>query len=133
MARTVAGAIGGERVGVRLSPYGVNAGMTAYPEVDETYRALVSRLAPTGIQYLHLCDHSAMGAPAVPEALKLELRRAGPGPSPWPEDHAELARLVESGAVRPVVARVFPLERGAEAFAALEAGGTVGKVIIRVA
>jgi NADPH:quinone reductase-like Zn-dependent oxidoreductase len=49
------------------------------------------------------------------------------------EDYAELARLVASGAVRPVVARVFPLEQAAEAFAAQEAGGTVGKVVIRVA
>ena len=59
-------AIGGERVGIRLSPYGVNAGMVAYPEIDETYRKLVPALAATGIQYVHLVDHSAMGAPAVP-------------------------------------------------------------------
>ncbi len=48
------------------------------------------------------------------------------------EDYAELARLVAGGGVKPVVARVFPLDRAAEAFAALEAGGTVGKIIIRV-
>lgn len=50
-----------------------------------------------------------------------------------PEDYGELARLVASGAVKPVVARVIPLEAAAEAFAALEAGGTVGKVVIRLA
>jgi NADPH:quinone reductase-like Zn-dependent oxidoreductase len=50
-----------------------------------------------------------------------------------PEDYAELAQLVASGAVKPVVARVFPLEQAAEAFAAQEAGGTVGKVVLRVA
>ncbi len=49
-----------------------------------------------------------------------------------PEDYAELARLVASGAVKPVVARVFPLEQAAEAFAAQEGGGTAGKVVIRV-
>lgn len=49
-----------------------------------------------------------------------------------PEDYAELAQLVASGAVRPVVARVFPLEQAAEAFEALEGGGMVGKVVIRV-
>ena len=49
-----------------------------------------------------------------------------------PEDYAELSRLLASGAVRPVVGRVFPLEQAAEAFAALEAGGIVGKVVIRV-
>lgn len=50
-----------------------------------------------------------------------------------PEDYAELARLLASGAVKPVVARVFPLEQAADAYAALESGGAVGKVIIRVA
>jgi len=50
-----------------------------------------------------------------------------------PEDHAELARLLASGAVKPVVAQIFPLERAGQAFAALEKGGTVGKVVIRVA
>lgn len=49
-----------------------------------------------------------------------------------PEDYAELARLLERGDVKPLVARVFPLEQAAQAFAALEAGGTVGKVVIRV-
>jgi len=49
-----------------------------------------------------------------------------------PEDHAELARLVASGAVRPALARVFPLEQAAEAFALAEGGGVVGKVVLRV-
>jgi N-ethylmaleimide reductase len=78
VARQVAAAIGGARVGIRLSPYGVNAGMVAYPEIDETYQKLVPALAATGIQYVHLVDHSAMGAPPVPAALKLALRRAWP-------------------------------------------------------
>jgi NADPH:quinone reductase-like Zn-dependent oxidoreductase len=49
-----------------------------------------------------------------------------------PEDYAALEALVVAGRVRPVVERVFPLERAADAFAALEGGGTVGKVVIRV-
>jgi N-ethylmaleimide reductase len=78
VARQVAAAIGGERVGIRLSPYGVNAGMVAYPEIDETYRKLVPALAATGIQYVHVVDHSSMGAPPVPVELKLALRKAWP-------------------------------------------------------
>jgi N-ethylmaleimide reductase len=78
VARQVAEAIGGERVGIRLSPYGVNAGMVAYPEIDETYRKLVPALVATGIQYVHLVDHSAMGAPPVPAELKLALRKVWP-------------------------------------------------------
>ena len=78
VARAAAAAIGGERVGIRLSPFGVNAGMTAYPEIDETFKALVARLAATGIQYVHVVDHSAMGAPEVSEELKRALRAAWP-------------------------------------------------------
>ena len=78
VAKAVSAAIGGEKVGMRLSPYGVNADMKPYPEIDETYAALVRALVPTGIQFLHLVDHSAMGAPGVPEALKHSLRRAWP-------------------------------------------------------
>jgi N-ethylmaleimide reductase len=78
VARQVAAAIGGEKVGLRLSPHGVNAGMVAYPEIDETYRKLVAALVATGIQYLHLVDHSAMGAPPVPAELKQALRKAWP-------------------------------------------------------
>jgi N-ethylmaleimide reductase len=78
VAAAVAAAIGGERVGIRLSPYGVNAGMKAYPEIDETYTTLVPRLAATGLQYVHLVDHSAMGAPAVPDGLKRALRALWP-------------------------------------------------------
>ena len=66
VSRQVAAAIGGERVGIRLSPYGVNAGMVAYPEIEETYRKLVPALVATGVQAVHLVDHSAMGAPPVP-------------------------------------------------------------------
>jgi N-ethylmaleimide reductase len=78
VAKAVAAAIGGEHVGIRLSPYGANAGMKPYPEIEETYTTLVPRLASTGIQYVHIVDHSAMGAPTVPEELKRALRRVWP-------------------------------------------------------
>ena len=78
VAKAVATAIGGARVGIRLSPYGANGGMKPYPEIEETYHALVPRLASTGIQYVHVVDHSAMGAPKVPETLKRAMRLAWP-------------------------------------------------------
>ena len=78
VAKSVVAAIGGARVGIRLSPYGANAGMKPYPEVDETYTTLVPRLAVAGLQYVHIVDHSAMGAPPVPETLKRALRQAWP-------------------------------------------------------
>lgn len=78
VGQAVSAAIGGARVGIRLSPHGVNAGMKPYPEIDETYTTLVPRLASTGLQYIHIVDHSAMGAPQVPETLKRALRQAWP-------------------------------------------------------
>ncbi|TYB65488.1 NAD(P)-dependent alcohol dehydrogenase [Nonomuraea sp. PA05] len=46
---------------------------------------------------------------------------------------ADLTRYVDSGELRPVVDRVFPLEGIAEAHRALEAGGVRGKVVVRLA
>lgn len=78
VAAETAAAIGGNKVGIRLSPYGVNAGMAAYDETEATHMALVEALAATGIGYVHVVDHSAMGAPTVPASLKEAMRRAWP-------------------------------------------------------
>lgn len=78
VVKAVTDAIGGDRVGIRLSPYGVNAGMKPYDETEETHRLLVDKLGPVGLVYVHLVDHSAMGAPAVPESLKSALRESWP-------------------------------------------------------
>lgn len=78
VARELAVAVGGERVGIRLSPHGVNGGMGTYPETDDTYRRLVLALVETGLQYVHLVDHSSMGAPPVPRSLETALRAAWP-------------------------------------------------------
>ncbi|MBI5546112.1 MAG: NADP-dependent oxidoreductase [Deltaproteobacteria bacterium] len=50
-----------------------------------------------------------------------------------PEDYAEIEELVRSGAVRPLIDRVLPLDQAAEAFAALERGGVAGKIVLRIA
>ena len=50
-----------------------------------------------------------------------------------PEDYAELERLLAEGSVKPVIDKIVPLEEAVHAYAALEAGGTVGKVVIRIA
>ena len=66
----VADAIGKENTGIRLSPYGVASDMPHYPEIDETYDYLSKKLNDLGIAHIHLVDHSAMGAPAVPLEIK---------------------------------------------------------------
>jgi len=63
-------AIGKEKTGIRLSPYGVASDMPHYPEIDETYTYLAEELNKLGLVYLHLVDHSAMGAPEVPSEIK---------------------------------------------------------------
>lgn len=78
VVKRVTAAVDPFRVGIRLSPYGSNAGMKPYPEIEQTYTELVERLAPYGLQYIHLVDHSSMGSPKVPESLKRALRRAWP-------------------------------------------------------
>ncbi|NYI92023.1 NADPH:quinone reductase-like Zn-dependent oxidoreductase [Amycolatopsis endophytica] len=45
---------------------------------------------------------------------------------------ADLARRTTSGAIRPVVHEVFPLERIADAHRALETGGVRGKIVVAV-
>jgi len=50
-----------------------------------------------------------------------------------PDDYAELERLLATGSVKPAIDRVVPLAEAVQAYTALEAGGTVGKVVIRIA
>jgi len=66
----VANAIGKDKTGIRLSPYGVANDMSQYPEIAETYTYLAEELNKLGIVYLHLVDHSSMGAPEVPSEIK---------------------------------------------------------------
>ncbi len=70
----VAKAIGADRVGIRISPYGVNGGLVADPETDALYIALAKELSRIGIAHLHVVDHTAMGAPPVKPELKAALR-----------------------------------------------------------
>jgi N-ethylmaleimide reductase len=80
VARATASAIGAERVGIRLSPHGVFNGTGPFADVDAQYLALVQELSALGLMYVHVLDHSAMGAPAVPAELKAALRAAFDGP-----------------------------------------------------
>ena len=74
VTKGVVEAIGAERTGIRLSPWGVFNDMATYPEIDETYAYLAEELQKIGVVYLHLVDHEAMGAPAVPAATVATIR-----------------------------------------------------------
>jgi NADPH:quinone reductase-like Zn-dependent oxidoreductase len=49
-----------------------------------------------------------------------------------PDDYAAVEQHLALGHVVPIVEKVFVLDQAAEAYAASEAGGTVGKIVIRV-
>ncbi|HEY9028607.1 MAG TPA: alkene reductase [Burkholderiaceae bacterium] len=100
VARATAAAIGADKVGIRLSPYGVFNGTGPFPEADAQYLALVRQLSALGLLYLHVLDHSAMGAPAVPSAIKSALREAFDGPfiAAGGFDAASAEQVLESGA-----------------------------------
>jgi N-ethylmaleimide reductase len=74
VARATVTAIGRDRVGIRLSPYGVFNGTGEFPDVQAQYLELAKALSSVGLLYIHLVDHSAMGAPPVPADFKLKLR-----------------------------------------------------------
>lgn len=77
-------AIGAERVGIRISPYGLFNDMSGtYTGIADQYVSLAAELGKFGLCYIHLVDHSAMGAPK-PEpstvgAICREFRGAGGG------------------------------------------------------
>lgn len=74
VAKAAAAAIGAERIGMRISPYGVFNGTAADAEMDAMYELLMTRLNEIGLVYIHVVDHSSMGAPEVSPALKAKIR-----------------------------------------------------------
>lgn len=70
VATAVVDAIGADRTAIRLSPNGVASGMRLFPEVKDAYVALGEAFGRLKLVYVHLADHSALGAPEVGTELK---------------------------------------------------------------
>ncbi|NVO00097.1 MAG: alkene reductase [Geobacteraceae bacterium] len=82
VAAAVVAEIGPERVGIRLSPYGVFNDMSGdYAGIAGQYEELATGLGKLKLAYLHLVDHSAMGAPkpepATVKSICGKFREAG--------------------------------------------------------
>lgn len=75
IAQATIAAIGKDKVGMRLSPYGAFNDMALYPEMEADYTYLAGKLNDVGLVYVHLVDHSSMGAPAVPDSIKATFRK----------------------------------------------------------
>lgn len=66
-------AIGPERVGIRLSPFGVFNSIKGYSQ-DFAF-ALTEQLSVRKLLYVHIVNHEAMGAPAVPQDCVAGMRQ----------------------------------------------------------
>jgi N-ethylmaleimide reductase len=75
VVKATTAAIGKDKVGIRLSPFGVFNDMPNYPELEAEYAYLARALNTAGLFYVHLVDHSALGAPAVPQSIKETFRK----------------------------------------------------------
>ena len=75
VAEAVIIAIGKDKVGIRLSPFGVFNDMPLYDAMEADYTYLAQELNARGLAYIHLVDHSSMGAPTVPETMKATFRK----------------------------------------------------------
>jgi len=74
VARKAVDTIGAERIGMRISPYGVFNGMVPDAKTEALYLRLIEELNEIGLAYIHIVDHSSMGAPEVSPELKAKIR-----------------------------------------------------------
>ncbi|MCB9640960.1 MAG: alkene reductase [Myxococcales bacterium] len=79
VARRSIEAIGKEHVGIRLSPFGVFNGIEPWEGLASDFVWLAEQLNDLGLAYIHMVDHAAMGAPAVPDTIKASFRQAFKG------------------------------------------------------
>ncbi len=79
VAQKVADAIGTGRTGIRLSPYGVFNDMIVFDDMEETFEYIAGELGKIKLAYIHIVNHSSMGAPEVPESVISKIRNAFKG------------------------------------------------------
>jgi NADPH2:quinone reductase len=130
----------GWRERVTAATGGRGADVVYDPVGGDRFDDAVRCLAPAG--RLLVIGFAGGGIPTV-KVNRLLLRNVSVVGAAWGEwvsrDPAlpeqvgrEILRLIESGAIRPVVGEVLPLERGADAFRLLAERRAMGKVILRV-
>jgi N-ethylmaleimide reductase len=100
VVRAVSAAIGAARTGIRISPCGAFNATGAFPEVEAQFLQLADSLGSLEVAYLHLVDHSSMGAPPIPASFKSALRSAFRGVfiGSGGLDHATGEAMLTSGA-----------------------------------
>jgi len=77
IAKRTAARLGGDRLGIRVSPYSNAGGLRSDDvQVEELHETLAGELKKLGLVYLHVVDHSALGMPPVPASVKDKIRKA---------------------------------------------------------
>jgi N-ethylmaleimide reductase len=74
VAESVSKVIGKEKTGIRLSPYGAANDLQPFEGTEEEYTYLAKKLNDLGLVYIHLVDHSSMGAPKVEPSTVKKIR-----------------------------------------------------------
>lgn len=75
VSKAVVEAIGKDKTGIRLSPYGVFNGTEPHNEIEKQYTELTKALNDLDLTYIHIVDHAAMGTPEVPDSIKLAIKK----------------------------------------------------------
>ena len=76
VAEAVANAIGKDKLGIRLSPFGAFNEMSSDDTTEDQFIHLAASLKKIGLVYIHIVNHASMGAPAVPQSVKDGIRNA---------------------------------------------------------
>ena len=74
VTKAVAEKIGKEKTAIRLSPYGAFNDVSPFAETEAEYAYLAEKLNEIGIVYIHLVNHSSMGAPTVEPSTVKKIR-----------------------------------------------------------
>ncbi|VAW53633.1 NADH:flavin oxidoreductase/NADH oxidase [hydrothermal vent metagenome] len=76
VAQKVVNAIGENRTGIRLSPYGTYNDMALFDGMENTFEYLAEELAKLRLSYAHIVDHSSQGAPEVTDTVKRKIQKS---------------------------------------------------------
>lgn len=74
VCNAVIDAIGASKVGIRISPYGAMNEMSQFEDTDDLFVYLATQLNRINVSYIHIVDHSSMGAPEVPKGTIQKIR-----------------------------------------------------------
>jgi N-ethylmaleimide reductase len=76
VSKAISETIGADKTGIRLSPFGAFNDMESFDNLEETFEYLAGELGKLELAYIHIVDHSSMGAPEVPTSVKTKIKNA---------------------------------------------------------